>query len=470
VFRLLTILACCAGAAACGSKSPEPPVVTPPGGSETITGAERIGWDQRAGDAVELAGISYVIYVDGTRMPLADVTCASSASAAGYACSARLPAMTAGAHTVQLASTVDDGGLQESARSASLNVTVAAQTAGELRPPSDAVRGSHGITPGSIVANDGTRLRAELVVDGLHEPADLAFTPDGRLLIAERAGSVRIVPYQPRGGPDVSHAAAEPALSLTEAGIDTTLLSIAVDSQFERSRFVYALYTGSSPSEEPTFTLARFRESGGSLADRVVLLDGVAAARRPAGTLRFGPDGKLYAALDDGGDPRRRHDRASLNGKVVRLNPDGTTPRDQAGATPVYAEGFGLPVGLDWDARRETMWVADRDATATLRAVGADPAAGAGEKRGTLRSSYALPRNSAPASIAFYNRDLVPAFAGSLLVASDEGGGRILMIAGQRIETLLQDQAGGIRSVAVAPDGSIYFATTGAVGRIVVDF
>ena len=137
VFRLLTILACCAGAAACGSKSPEPPVVTPPGGSETITGAERIGWDQRAGDAVELAGISYVIYVDGTRMPLADVACASAASAAGYACSARLPAMTAGAHTLQLASTVDDGGLQESARSASLNVTVAAQTAGELRPPSD---------------------------------------------------------------------------------------------------------------------------------------------------------------------------------------------------------------------------------------------------------------------------------------------------------------------------------------------
>ena len=289
-------------------------------------------------------------------------------------------------------------------------------------------------------------------------------------MIAERAGTVRIVLNQPHGGPDVSHATAEPALSLTVAGIDATLLSIAVDPQFERSRFVYALYTASSsPSEEPTFTLARFRESGGSLADRVVLLDGVAAARRPAGTLRFGPDGKMYTALDDGGDPRRRLDRASLNGKVVRLNPDGTTPRDQAGATPVYAEGFGLPVGLDWDARRETMWVADRDATATLRAVVADPAAGAGEKRGTLRSSYALPRNSAPASIAFYNGDLVPAFAGSLLVASDEGG-RILMVAGQRVETLLQAQAGGIRSVAVAPDGSIYFATTGAVGRIVVDF
>ena len=70
---------------------------------------------------------------------------------------------------------------------------------------------------------------------------------------------------------------------------------------------MFALYAAPTRSGEPMFTLARFRESGGTLADRAVLLDGVrAGSALPAGALRFGPDGMLYAAFDDGGDPRSR--------------------------------------------------------------------------------------------------------------------------------------------------------------------
>jgi glucose/arabinose dehydrogenase len=464
VFQPLTIIACCAAAVAC-SNAPETPSVTPPGGSETITGSERIGWDQRAGDAVELAAITYVVYVDGARRPLTDVACSASASAAGFPCTARLPAMSAGAHTLQLASVVNDGGPLESARSAPLTVTVAAQSTGQLRLPDEPARRAPGITPASIVTADGTRLRLELVADGLHEPADLAFTPDDRLLIAERAGTVRMLPRQPRGA-DASNATAASALSLDEPGMDVTLVALAVDPQFARSRFVYVLYTAPARSGEPAFTLARFRESAGTLADRAILLDGVAAAPQPAGALRFGSDGTLYAAFDDGGDPRRRNDRASLNGKVIRLNPDGTTPRDQAGATPVYAEGFAAPVGLDWDPRGETMWVADRAATSTMRAVVADGAARPGERRGRVATSYALPRTTVPTSIAAYRGPLIPTFAGSVLVASNEGR-HILRITGDRAEPLIQDRAGGIRTVAVAPDGTIYFANASAVGRVV---
>jgi glucose/arabinose dehydrogenase len=465
VFRLLTIVVCCVGAAAC-SKPPQRPIVTPPGGSETITGSERIGWDQRAGDAVELAAISYVIYVDGNRVSLADVTCSSSPSVSGFPCSARLPPMSAGTHALQLASVVNDGGPLESARSDALNVTVAVQSAADWRPPNAAAR-SVTVTRESIAIVAGTRLRVELVIDGLQNPSDIAFIPDGRLLVAERAGTVRIVPRQARGASDGS-AAIEPALSLAEPGIDRMLVALAVDPQFERSRFVYMLYADSPRSVDPTFTLARFRESAGTLADRVVLVDGVGAApRSSAGALRFGPDGLLYAAFDDGGDPRRRSDRASLNGKVIRINPDGTTPRDQAGGTPVYAEGFGAPVGVAWDVRRETVWVADRDGNGTLRAIVADPAALGGEKRGVLRGAFALPDGNPPAALAFYDAALIPELAGSMLVAS-EAGRRLLKIAGRSVETLLQNQ-GAIRSVAVAPDGAIYFANGGAIGRIVPD-
>ena len=74
----LPIVLCCLAAIACGRSSPAPPVVTPPSGNETINGTERIGWDQRAADTVELAAIGYVLYVDGTRTPLTAVTCATS--------------------------------------------------------------------------------------------------------------------------------------------------------------------------------------------------------------------------------------------------------------------------------------------------------------------------------------------------------------------------------------------------------
>ena len=103
---------------ACGSKTPPaPPVVdSPPSTGETINGTERLGWDQQAADAVELATIHYAIYVDNTRSELADASCAASPTSAAFACSARLPRHRHGAHTLQLASFVNDGSVLESAR------------------------------------------------------------------------------------------------------------------------------------------------------------------------------------------------------------------------------------------------------------------------------------------------------------------------------------------------------------------
>ena len=464
--RLLLALGCLA-AIACDSRStPAPPVVNPPATGETITGSERIGWDQRAGDVVELGTVTYVIYVDGVRTPLTDVTCANTATAAGFACTARLPSMSAGAHTLQLASTVVDGSPLESDRSAALSVTVRPLTAGDLRPSAGSERSEPRMTPGPVVTSSGIRLRLETIAEGFDEPSDLAFLPDGRLLVAERGGTVRVVDGEAAltaGGT----GAGEPALSLDEPG--TTLLALAVDPQFTRTRFVFALYAAASRAGEPAFTLARLRESGGILVDRIVLVDGLRAAPSgAAGALRFGPDGKLYAAFDDGGEAGRRNDLAALNGKVVRLNPDGTTPRDQAAASPVYAEGYAAPAGFDWDLRTAppTLWVADREG-GLLRAVVAD-AARAGEKRGVLHRSYALPRGSTPSAVAFYGSALIPSLSGSLLVASAEAGS-LLAVSGQRIETLLQKNTAAIYALAVADDGAIYVANASAIGRLVPD-
>src|SRR5262252_5651783 len=167
--RHLWILLATSSIAACGGSTPSPPVVNPPTGGETINGNERIGWNQPAADAVELATIRYAIYVDGTRTDAAGVTCATSATAAGFACTARLPPLTPGAHSLQLASFVDDGGVLESARSAALPVTVVATTVDErhAKASSEHERGADGALvrrSSPVSPSEGGNASAERIV------------------------------------------------------------------------------------------------------------------------------------------------------------------------------------------------------------------------------------------------------------------------------------------------------------------
>ncbi len=460
----LGVLLCCVTLVACDKTTPPaPPVVDPPAASETINGTERIGWDQRAADAVELATIRYAVYVDGTRSELAGTSCASSATSAAFACSARLPALSAGPHTLQLASFTVDGSVLESPRSASLTVTVVATTADFLSA----------WTSGQVIeTTDGVKLRVELVADGLDRPADLAVAPDGRLFVAERSGRIRIV----------RDARVLPAVAWSLAGASTgpgQVLALALDPQFEHNRFVFAIYTAPSREGEPAFFLARFREVSDTLADRVVLLDEVRASHGDAAaSLRFGPDGKLYAAFDDGGEPRLAGDLASPNAKLLRLNADGTTPRDQAGGTPLYSYAYRSPSGLDWDPISGSWWIADRETMTSARLSAVAPGHGSrpGETRSVVRGSYALPSTTPPSSVAFYRDRRFSALSGSLLIASDEGRHLLrLRIDPQNparilaTERLLQDLVGGVRAVAVGPEGAIYFATARAIGRLVPD-
>ena len=168
------------------------------------------------------------------------------------------------------------------------------------------------------------------------------------------------------------------------------------------------------------YALARFRESADTLADRVLLLDEVPApASNAAASLRFGPDGKLYAAFDDGGDAARAGDLASPNGKVLRLNPDGSTPDDQAGGSPLFSSAYRSPRGLDWDPASGVLWILDAVPAAAGR-LSAVVATGARAKRGVTSATAPLSDAPQPSSMAFYRGAAIPALKGTLLVASSK--------------------------------------------------
>jgi glucose/arabinose dehydrogenase len=446
----------CVAIAACDDGSP--PQSPEPG--EPITGNERLGWDQQAADGVELASYRYAIYVDGVRLELADVSCASTSGSGGFACSARLPIMSAGSHTLDLAAFTVGGGVLESGRSAPLRVIV-----GPATVLSSAASGPSGQV---ITTADGVRLRLELVADGLKDPTDLSVAADGRVFVAERAGRVRIV----RNG----HLQTDPALTIGDIAREraSELVALALDPQFERSGLMYVIYTARSDSDRAVFRLVRFREVNGTLAERAILLDEIPSpSSQPVAALRFGPDHKLYAAFDDGGDARRGGDLGSYNGKVLRLNPDGTTPPDHTTASPVYAYSLHSPHGVDWQQTTGTLWLADTgvDDVERLNVVLDNDGR---STRGAVGPKYVLPRLTGAVSMTFYRGNLIPALRDDLLIAAAEGrhilrlqfdrGAPAQIVASER---LLDDQVGSLRVVGIGPRGEIYFCTATALGRLV---
>jgi aldose sugar dehydrogenase len=444
------LLFVCFTAAACGKNNPDvPPTLVPTG--ERITGNERFGWDQVAGDAVELAAFRYVMYVDGARSELANVRCDGSPSAAGFPCSAQLPPLTAGAHTLELASFVVDGAtVLESAKSASLRVVVGPQLV--LAPLVDT----------AVITADGITLKLEPIVDALDDPTDVVFSPDGRAFVAEANATVRVVRL----------AAAGSGSSVSVAGTgDDRLLALALDPAFSQTHHVFALLTTRGDAGGRTFLLARFREAEGSLLDRVVILEQVPTAVEPHGALRFGPDGKLYAALDDGGVARLAGDLASRNGKLLRMNPDGSTPDDQANLSPIFSYGFRAPHALDWQPSSGTAWLADESASH-------EPLLYALEKqaprtRSRVLAAFRLPAGTTITAAMFYRGRTIPAFEQNLFVASDSGDSllRFVFAPGDSrkivsTEPLLRAEVGPLRVVAQGPDGSIYVATRTALARL----
>jgi glucose/arabinose dehydrogenase len=203
------------------------------------------------------------------------------------------------------------------------------------------------------------------LASGLSEPAALAFAPDGRLFVVEKAGRLRIVkdgtllatPFL-----DVPQVV-EPSVTFDDFS-ERGLLGVAFDPDFAENSFVYIYYSVCKVPGAGTCQTAKNRVAritAGYLGDpdladptsHTVLLDDIDsdAGNHNGGWLDFGPvDGKLYVAIGDGGaDHTKSQNLGSLNGKILRLNRDGTVPLDNPflgvpQARPeIYALGFRNP-------------------------------------------------------------------------------------------------------------------------------
>lgn len=255
---------------------------------------------------------------------------------------------------------------------------------------------------------------ATTVVSDLDQPTDFRILPDGRFLIAEKGGAIKVA------GKDGQLQSA-PLITLPTATARARgLLAVEVDPDYQDNGYIYVSYVEPENNYERLSRLTVTDPTAAVLTvdpdSEVVLVDGTqpAADDHLGGGLRFGPDGKLYWSVGDNVccsviDGRNSQDLTNMYGKVLRLNPDGTAPADNPfydGGGPnydaIYATGFRNPFRLAFTPNGELLVVDVGQATweeVNLVTAGANygwpnaegPCNGIGTPSCATPSSYANP-------------------------------------------------------------------------------
>ena len=308
----------------------------------------------------------------------------------------------------------------------------------------------------------GDRPRAETVVTGLEAPWELAFLPDGRALLTERPGRVRLLSKDLK-------LREEPAAEVDVAAVgESGLLGLAVDPDFERNSFVYLYRTTDSGNE-----VLRYRFEDDRLEEDGRVLDGLeAGAIHDGGRIRFGPDGLLYVTTGEAGNQSLAQDPGSLNGKILRLRGF----RGGGAKAEIVSSGHRNVQGLDWEPGSDRLVITefgpDSDDEVNVIRKGANygwPEAQGGEGGPEFEEPVVNYEDVIAPSGGTFVREKGSAWTGSFVFAALVGEQlRRVKLDGEKAtanEALFEGAFGRLRTVTEGPDGALYALTNNTDGR-----
>ena len=358
-----------------------------------------------------------------------------------------------------------------------------------------------------------TRIRVSVVTKGLSHPWSMAWLPNGDILVTERAGRLRIIR---NGVLDPEPVAGVPKL---QAGGTSGLLDIALHPKFATNGLVYLAYNVSKPAPPGTPApaggrggapsvystgLSRGRFDGKSLVDVkeiFVAEPWMELSGGDASRLLFAPDGTLFMSSSHHRDEKGPQDPMNDAGKVLRLNDDGTIPKDnpfvgKAGYRPeIYSIGHRTVLGLAFHPATGELWETENGPQGGDEVNVIKPGKNYGWPLITYGHDYdgtPLNEREAPlgmvlpkifwvpsittSGIAFLSSDRIPAwknnlFVGSMTVGRIGGTGHLQRVVfnekgEQRRESLLVDLHQRIRDVRQGPDGLLYLLTDEDAGAL----
>jgi glucose/arabinose dehydrogenase len=346
-----------------------------------------------------------------------------------------------------------------------------------------------------------TSIKQSVVLQGLERPWSIAWLPDGSQLITERPGRLRIVrngvldPTPITGVPEV--------FAVNQGG----LMDVSVHPRFAENRFIYLTYSHGTNDANRT-RMARAVFDGKSLKDVKVIFE---VSQAKSGGQHFGsritwlPDNTMLLAIGDGGNPplqlngdlirKQAQNRNSHLGKILRLNDDGSIPKDNpfvntANANPaVWSYGHRNIQGLTFDAASKRVWSTEHGARGgdELNLVEAGKNYGwpivtysreysGGEitqersRPGMVGPKTYWTPSPAPSGLAFYNSNRVPDWQGDLFSGElvEQSVRHINLDAkGNVTSQNLINIGQRVRDVRQGPDGLLYVLTDEQDGKLI---
>ena len=325
-------------------------------------------------------------------------------------------------------------------------------------------------------------IQVEDFITGLDVPWEMAFAPDGRIFVTERQGKILVI--------EDGKLQDEPWMNLDVAEVgEGGLLGLALDPEFGENHNVYVAYTYSTGVNKLQNRLVKLREdtaTGKGVMDKV-LLDGAAGnVFHDGGRVKFGPDGKLYWTLGETGNPQLAQDLTSLNGKILRINPDGTIPDDNPfPGSFVFSYGHRNPQGLAWQPGTNRLYSTEHGPSGGFYGQGQDevnyiePGKNYGwpvihgdqSQKGMVNPIIQSggPETWAPTGATFVTGG---PWDGSLLFTGLRGQILYRLVLDENDPTkvitfgkYLVEQYGRLRDVVQGPDGALYILTNNTDGR-----
>jgi len=340
------------------------------------------------------------------------------------------------------------------------------------------------------------------LVTGLERPWAIAFLPNGRMLVTERPGRLRVV------GKDGALSAPVTGLPAMDTRGQGGLLDVVLDPDHAKNRLIYWSYAEPRDGGLNNTAVARGRFVDGAApsVENVEVIfhqsPSLASTMHFGSRLVFGRDGKLFVTLGERSIEEGRHQAQRMDGllgKVVRINPDGTIPADnpfvgKAGVKPeIWSIGHRNIQSAALHPGTGELWEVEHGARGgdELNIVrkgrdygwptisygieyrGVPITGGITSKEGMEQPAYYWDPVIAPSGMVFYTGDLFPAWKGSVFIGGLSSTNLVRLaldgdrvVGEERLLTDLQPKRERIRDVRQGPDGALYLVTDEAQGRL----
>lgn len=319
-----------------------------------------------------------------------------------------------------------------------------------------------------------------VVATGIAAPVAMQFMPDGRLLVAEQAGKLRVI----KNGT----LQATPMISLTVASnSERGLLGIAIDPNFATNKYVYLYYTRATPEIKNRLSRFTISSTNPDILDpstEKILIDNIAsdAGNHNGGAIHFGKDGKLYVATGDGGRFTGNSQALnSLSGKILRINSDGTPPADNpfynvpGSLKEIWAYGFRNPFTFAVNPVNGEIYVNDvgQNTWEEINLLEKGKDFGWPVCEGPKDTGFGFCTNlEMRYPIHAYGRTVGRAITGGVFFNGeyyfgDYVGAFIKKLKADKTVADVQNNTYGIVDLKVSPDNFLYYLTRASEGRVV---